>query len=441
MQPLARWSRIDGMRRKLASLIAAKAALAALAALSIVATGCGVLGDPGIELAVSRATPLPGSAAAAESGADALNAMGLDLFGVLAAADGNTVISPVSIGIALGMARAGARGTTADEMDEVTHGAASDEHGSWLASLSRELAARNRTIRDDEDVDHEVALHLANALFGQRGFDLHQEFLDALAARFEAGLRLVDFVADTDAARRSINGWVNDQTRDRIPELIGSGQLPPNTRLVLVNAVYLNAPWAGHWSAMGNGPLGFTRPGGSSVHVPMMMTDGRLQYAEGDSWQAVELPYLGDELAMLLVVPHDLPAFEAALDADRLATIVASLSERQTLVSMPPFEFETQADLIPTLKALGMHAAFDNADFSGISDSPLFISGVVHQANISVDTRGTEAAAATAVMMDVSAPYGEVEVHANRPFLFAIRDRATGAILFLGHVTDPSIGM
>jgi serpin B len=375
---------------------------------------------------------------AARQGAAALNAMGLDLFGELAAPDQNAVISPLSIGIALGMARAGARGTTADEIDQVMHDAAANGNAAWLASLGRELALRNRTVTDEEEVEHEIAVHLANAPFAQRGLSLHQAFLDDLAARFGAGLRLVDYVSDSEEARQAINGWVNEQTRERIPELVPDGAIDSMTRLVLVNAVYLNAPWAAPWSRAGSGPLEFTRLDGSNVSVPMMITDGRMPYAEGDDWQAVDLAYLGGELAMLLIVPEDLRSFEAELDGDRLSAIVDALDERQTLVTMPRFEVETQADLIPPLKSFGMSAAFGDADFSGISDEPLFVSAVVHQANISVDEKGTEAAAATAIAMALSAPHGDVEVHANRPFLFAVRDRQTGAVLFLGHVADPS---
>jgi serpin B len=431
MHLLQRLSRIDGMRRSVLSL---------LGVLSILLSACTGSSDARIELAVSQASPMPAGDASARDGAAALNAMGLDLFGELAAPDQNAVISPLSIGIALGMARAGARGTTADEMDAVMHDAAADDHANWLSSLGRELAQRNRTITDEQDVEHEIALHLANAPFAQRGFSLHQAFLDALAARFGAGLRLVDFIRDSEGSRQAINGWVNEQTRDRIPELLPNEFIDGKTRLVLVNAVYLNAPWAAPWGAADGGSRAFTRPDGSIVRVAMMTTDGQLPYAEGDGWQAVELPYLGNDLAMLLVVPEDLAAFEANLDGESFAAVVNALGERQTLVTMPKFEVETQADLIPPLKSLGVRAAFDDADFSGISDAPLYVSGVVHQANISVDEKGTEAAAATAVGMAVSAPYGEVEVRADRPFLFAVRDRQTGAVLFLGHVADPSAG-
>jgi serpin B len=286
-------------------------------------------------------------------------------------------------------------------------------------------------------VEHEIALHVANAPFAQRGFSLHQAFLDDAAARFGAGLRPVDFIRDSEGARQAINGWVKEQTRERIPELLAD-PLDSTTLLVLVNAVYLNAPWPAPWSRAGSGPLAFTRSDGTIVHVPMLITDGRLPYGDGDGWQAVDLPYLGGELAMLLIVPDDLASFGAELDGDRLSAIVGALGERQALVTMPKFEIETSADLIPALDSLGMHAAFGDADFSGISDEPLFVGAVVHQANISVDEKGTEAAAATAVSMAVSAPYGDVEVHANRPFMFAVRDRQTGAILFLGHVADPS---
>ena len=387
-----------------------------------------------------RAAVSPADATAA---AASIDAFGLDLLRALARGD-NTVVSPASIAIAVAMAQAGAAGETASQMNAVLHGAGSGS-GAGINALDQALAARNGTFTDAEGHDLTVALRVANTPFAQAGMTLEPSYLDALASRFGAGLRLVDYRRDPEAARNLINAWVKSQTEGRIPRLLAPGILDTLTRLTLVNAIYLKAPWQVPFDAELTGPSPFTLAGGSTVDVPTMAGGlQQLRYAEGSGWKAVELPYAGGSLAMTIVVPDDLAAFVQHLDAAQFGQITGALAAREVELWLPRFAIRAETDLARTLSALGMPLAFDPqlADFSGITaDERLYISAVVHQANISVDEKGTEAAAATAVAMAASAmPADSVTLRLDRPFLFAVRDAPTGAILFLGQVTDPGAG-
>jgi serpin B len=404
----------------------------------------GATASPAADVALARAD-VPRASAAPEDAAAAgssIEAFGVDLYREIAAGSTNAVFSPASIALALAMARAGAAGTTATEMDTVMHDLASEEHAAWPNALDQALAGRNGTFPDALGSSLEVALRIANAPFGQRDMPLVPAYLQALAERFDAGLRLVDYKADTEGARRTINAWVGDQTEHRIPELLAPGVLTPASRLTLVNAIYLKAPWLEPFPDTSTAPGSFTRADGSTVEVPLMTNGTFMGYAEGDGWRAVEIPYLGGSLAMTVIVPDDLAAFEAALTADRLDAVFAAIAPTQVTLTLPKFSIETKAELGAVLAALGVPTAFsDAADFSGITTAErLQIADVVHQANIDVDEKGTEAAAATAVVMRASGMPAEPKtVRVDRPFLFALRDLPTGAILFMGRVGDPSI--
>ncbi|HUG29523.1 MAG TPA: serpin family protein [Candidatus Limnocylindria bacterium] len=396
-------------------------------------------GVPGLAMStIERAAANPADAALA---AAAINDFGLELLRDATAHDENAVLSPASIVLALAMARAGARGDTAAEMDEVLRGAASDEHVSWLNALDAALAVRSGTFKDRFNEDADVLLRIANQSFAQQDFPFEASYLDALAARFGAGLRLVDFELHAEAARRDINAWVSDQTKERIPELLPQGSVDDLTRLVLVNAIYLKAAWLSPFEEEATEPATFTRLDGSSIEIPTMHDTSGFRYAEGDDWQAVELPYVGRQLAMLIVLPDNLPAFEAALDGAGLDAITAALEDRRVQLSLPRFGIESKLGLNEVLSDMGMPLAFDppSADFSGITPvSDLYISDVIHQANIDVDEEGTEAAAATGVVMGItSMPPEPIPLTVDRPFLFALRDVETGAILFLGRVVEP----
>ena len=421
-----------------------KTKLAALLSLALVVSACAPAGSTGDDVAlaradVPRASTAPEDAAAAGT---AIAALGLDLYrAIVADGESNVVLSPTSIALALAMARAGARGQTATEMDAVMRDLGADANAAWLNALDAALATRSGTFRDDSGQDLAVALRIANAPFAQAGMPIEQAYLEALASRYGAGLRLVDYKREAEAARKVINAWVDDQTEQRIPELLVPGVITPESRLTLVNAIYLKAPWQTAFSAEATAPGAFTRADGSTVDVPMMQVGEAMPYAAGTGWRAVEIPYVGGSLAMTVIVPDDLAAFEAALTADELASITGALADAPVALTLPKFSIETKAQLGELLATLGMPTALsDAADFSGITTAEqLVIDEVIHQANIDVDEKGTEAAAATAVVMRAgSAPAEPVTLRVDRPFLFALRDVPTGAILFLGRVGDPS---
>jgi len=387
---------------------------------------------------VERTVADPADAALA---ADAINDFGLELLRRATPGGENAVLSPASIVLALAMARTGARGETASEIDQVFRNVASDEHASWLNALDSALATRSGTFKDRANEDAEVLLRIANQSFAQGDFPWEPDYLDALAARFGSGLRLVDFIRDAEGARLDVNAWVAERTEGRIPELLPQGSVDAMTRLVLVNAIYLKAAWLSPFDEKVTRSGSFHRLDGSSIDVPMMHGTFGARYAEGDGWQAVELPYVGRQLAMMVVLPDELPAFEAALDGASLEKIAAALEDERIALSFPRFGIESKLTLNDVLGAMGMPLAFDpdRADFSGITPvDDLYISGVIHQANIDVDEEGTEAAAATAVVMGiVSMPPEPIPLAVDRPFLFALRDVETGAILFLGRVVEP----
>lgn len=424
------------------------ASVTAVLILALVTPGCSVLAQLQPPAAAAEAkSDAPRAAAdptAAAQAAQAANAFGFDMFAALRAGknDTNIVFSPASIELALAMARAGARGATADQMDAVMHSFGADALSGGINSLDQLLNSRSGSYRDLGGQQHDLTLTIANAPFAQRDEAWEQAYLDALAERFGAGVRLVDYKSNFEAARQQINKWVNGQTNARIPELLAQGTLSDFTRLVLVNAIYLKAPWQVPFSDNATKPTDFTLLDGSTVQAQLMSVVGHFAYAQANGWQAVELPYVGDKLAMTLILPEDSAAYSQALSADQFAQVTSALAVNEGTVDLPRFDFETKADLADLLASMGMTNAFDPslADFSGMTtQEALFISHVIHQANISVDEKGTEAAAATAVSMDASAaPTSPFHITFDRPFLFALRDLDTGAVLFLGQVTDPT---
>lgn len=422
------------------------AASSTTAADSSSTTGTGAP-PPGIAASdlVRRVPDVPaGDLAAVAAGNRAFAA---DLYALLARGDGNVVFSPTSIRLALAMAYAGAHGDTAAEMASVLY---FDElpperlHAA-MNVLDAALESRNREEEPGPDgEERKVFVEIANSLWGQQGLVFEAAFLETLAAEYGAAMNLVDFTTAAEDARIRINAWVAERTNDRIPELIPPGVITVLTRLVLVNAVYLDATWRVPFDPGETFEASFTLPGGGTVDVDMMHATLPLPYSRGEGWQAVELPYVGDELAMLLVVP-DAGRFEeveAALGAGLLDDARGGLVNAEVALGLPKFEFRTQAMLSTLLRELGMVAAFDGsaADFSGMTlQERLVIDEVIHEAFIAVDERGTEAAAATAVVMRAtSAPASPIPLEIDRPFLFALQDRATGAVLFLGRVVDPT---
>ncbi len=411
---------------------------------------------------MARAAAAP---AEARKAAAAINALGLDLLRRAGEPGANVVLSPASIAISLAMARAGARGETAIQMDTVMRSAGAERLSAAMNALDAALRTRSGSFNDQDGHPLEVTLRVVNATFAQRGMPIEQSYLDALAARFGTGVRLVDYAADPGAARRVINAWVNGQTAGRIPELLKPPDVTDATRIALVNAIYLKAPWLNPFGPDQTAPGLFTRSDGSRVTVPMMHLEStglgpNFPAAIGAGWRAVRMPYLGsqstrsgsDELAMTIIVPDDLAAFERQLTATKLADLTNTLDDgglldsRKVDLTLPRFSIESRFDLKDVLGALGMPLAFDpiRADFTGIATLPfgLFIKAVIHQSTIDVDEKGTEAAAATAVLGATGGPGDTskpVVIRADRPFLFVLTDVPTGAVLFIGRVADPSV--
>ena len=370
------------------------------------------------------------------------SAFAFDLYQALREEDDNLFYSPYSISLALAMTYAGARGETEQQMADTLHFILSqDRLHPAFNGLDIELSRRGEGA---EGKDGEgFRLNIVNAIWGQEGYEFLSEFLDVLAENYGAGLRLLDFVNAPEASRVTINDWVSEQTESRIEDLIPQGLINALTRLVLTNAIYFNAAWLHPFEEERTHEGTFYLLDGAEVTVPMMTQTESFGYAEGEGYQAVELPYDGRELSMVILLPDagQFEEFEDSLDAERVDAILKDLARRRVALTMPKFEFESGFSLKEALAAMGMPLAFfGDADFSGMTGNrDLFIADVIHKAFVSVDEAGTEAAAATAVvMMRAAMPEEPVEVTVDRPFMFMIRDNETGAILFVGRVVNPS---
>ncbi|MGD8626392.1 MAG: serpin family protein [Anaerolineae bacterium] len=360
----------------------------------------------------------------------------LDLYGALFDGGGNLFLSPHSLSMALAMTYAGARGETEEQMAEALHFSLPQAqlHPAFNA-LDQALAGRG------QDEPGAFQLRSANALWGQEDDTFLAPFLDTLAENYGAGMQLVD-LGRAEEARRQINNWGREQTENRIEALLPPGALNAATALVVTNAAYFQAAWQKPFAEDATHDAGFTLLEGSQVMVPTMEQVASLGYAERPGVQAVELPYAGGGLSMVILLPEEgrFETFAHTLDAEQLDTILGALAPTNLHLALPKFRYDAGFALRNALTDLGMIDAFgDPADFSGMDGShELFIKQVYHQAFVEVDEAGTEATAASAVVV---ARKGELlagqEVRVDRPFLFLIRDVDTGAILFLGHVVNP----
>ena len=393
----------------------------------------------------------------------ATNGFAMDLFDRLRDDDetANLFVSPISISIALAMTYAGARGRTREEMGDVLRFGADDRladdalHEAF-ATIQAELNERSDIDPDDlgdhYDEDDEPVpfeLNVVNAVWGLEEYPFEASYLDLLETYYGGGLREVDFVSDPDGSRQRINEWVADETNDRIDELLPEGSIDDLTRLVLTNAVYFLANWAMPFEEANTDDGEFTAIDGTT-HTVAMMRHGeeQLPYADVDGTQALELPYVGNEVSMLLILPPEgeFEEYEATFDDGTIGEILDALEPREGSVELPRFEFDSGVGLGDVLEAMGMVDAFDpnEADFSGMADleaagENLFVDGVYHDTYVAVDEEGTEAAAATGVVVRAeSAPLDPFEFVADRPFLFAIRDRPTDTLLFVGRAVDPA---
>ena len=367
------------------------------------------------------------------------NTFALNLYGTLSDGEGNFFFSPFSISQALAMTLAGARGETERQMMEALHYELPQSrlHPSFNA-LDQELSSRGKGLQVEENQFFE--LNIANAIWGQQGYEFLPDFLDVLAENYGAGLRPVDFAGAPEESRVKINDWISEETQDKIRDLLPFGAVDRLTRLVLTNAIYFNASWQWPFDKQLTRELPFHLAGGSMVEVPMMTGTSRdfYGYVNGNGYQAVDVPYSSGEMSMTILLPDEgtFGEFEESLSARALERIFEDIEIGHISLTMPLFELESEFSLDKTLAEMGMPDAFGaEADFSGMTGTRgLWVSKVVHKAFVSVDEEGTEAAAATAVMVLESEP---LLVTVDRPFIFLIRDRATGAVLFLGRVMNP----
>jgi serpin B len=424
-----------------------------VAGVSVAGCSAGATGPAQNQLTLARgnaalAAPAPdqGAAATAE-----INDFGFDLLRHLDV-NGNLVASPTSIALALGMVRPGAKGQTASEMDKVLHEFGGDGQASEIRALLTELAAQNvrqtagNTVNASGDFPG-VELSIADEAFIQKDLRVESAYLDSLTSAYNAGVALVDYENETEAARLLINQWASDQTHGRIPSILRQGDIDDWTRLVLVNAIYLKAAWDDPFDPNQTADRVFTNADGTTVRVPTMAIDAEYHYAAGTAYKAIDLPYAPGDLSMTVIVPDDMASFIGNLSDSQFKAILGAESEAEVDFQLPKFSLDTRLDLAATLSAMGMPTAFDpdTADFSGMSPDALalqlYIAHVIHQANIDVVEKGTTATAVTAVVIEAAAsqpPAPPVTFHVDKPFLYLIHDKRSGAVLFMGRVDDPS---
>jgi serpin B len=371
-------------------------------------------------------------------------AFALAFYDIIRSEEGNLVYSPFSLSLALSMTLAGAETTTRDAMLEALQFSLEEGevHPAFNALM---LAIDASQVVEEMTEGGSFELNIANSIWGQQGFNFEQAFLDRIALNYGAGIYVVDFAANPEPARVAINEWVEDETQEKITDLIPPNAITPLTRLVLANAIYFKGSWFHPFDQGLTQPGPFTTLEGDEISVEMMkLFDERLLYLQEAEFQAVRLPYLSRDFAMTLILPDrgSFKTVEDMLTVDLLDNLLSNMVSERINLEMPKFDFETTINANDPLKALGMENAFDpdHSDFRGMADvEDLHITDVLQKATITVDEEGTEAAAATAVIVGLeSAPIGEpISLVIDRPFLFFIQHQPTGTILFMGRVVEP----
>jgi serpin B len=385
--------------------------------------------------ALTASNASPGSAIA-EGG----TAFAFDLYGQLKSTPGNLFLSPYSISTALAMTYAGARGNTEKQMAHVLHfpGDQNRVH-SGLAEVQRQLGEAGK----------DIELNRANALWAQKGHPFLPAFLGIATGSYKASVKQVDFRSEAEVARKEVNGWVAHQTKDRIQNILPEHSLDDLSRLVLVNAIYFKGAWSVPFDKGATSTQPFALATGTRVKVPLMHQMDQVKYMEDDDLQAVELPYGKGELSMVILLPRDADGcthLESKLSPASLSRALGKMSKQKVEIFLPRFKLESEFDLGKNLQNMGMKDAFDDkADFSGIDGTKmLYISHVFHKAWGEVNEEGTEAAAATAVTMQLKGivknpPPPPPVFRADHPFIFFIRDTRSGLLLFMGRLSQPSV--
>jgi serpin B len=401
-------------------------------------------------LFVLLAVPISARAAAPDADVKAVgqanNQFAFDLYQKLDSGTGNIIVSPYSIDTALGMLDVGARGDTHTEIAAAMHQPqlAPADFQAAMGQLIQQFQASKAAGSAAPIKGYE--LHVADALWGQKGVTWLPDYLTAMKSNFGAGLESLDF-ANEAVARKTINDWVSSQTADKIKDLIPSGAISGATRMVLTNAVYFKADWQRKFKAESTHDGDFHADGKAAViQAPLMNQNTRFDYMDNAAFQAVRMPYVGDDVAMIVLLPKSidgLPAIEKTLDAKLLGTVTTALKPQQVNITLPKFKANQTLPLNGTLADLGIRKAFTGAaDFSGMTGSPdLYLSTAIHKAFIAVDEAGTEAAAATGMVMNrmaIAVPPQAVEFKADHPFVYVLTDIKTGVILFIGRVENPA---
>ncbi|MHC4552783.1 MAG: serpin family protein [Planctomycetota bacterium] len=359
-----------------------------------------------------------------------------DLYQRLKEEDGNLFFSPYSISTALAMTYAGARGQTEKQMGETLHfGLGQEKLHTYYKHLINQLNEQGRK--------KDYQLSIANALWLQKDYYFSQHFIRQTANCYRAGLENVDFVNETEKSRQQINQWVEKRTEEKIKDLIPQGTLNALTRLVLTNAIYFKGDWAMQFDTKWTKEAPFYVSPEKPVTAPLMFQKDKFKYGENEGTQFLELGYKGDDLSMLVLLPKKgktLAGLEKQLNAENLAAWQTKMFKKEVMVYLPRFKMTSQFGLSDTLKKMGMVDAFGDADFSGMDGTKmLYISAIMHKAFVEVNEEGTEAAAATAVVVGLrSMPTPPPVFRADRPFVFVIKDNNSGSILFVGRVTDPT---
>jgi serpin B len=367
------------------------------------------------------------------------NQFAFELYRQLGEQKGNLFLSPYSISTALAMTSAGASGKTAEEMAKVLHFPPQDKLHPALAALRYELNGGSSK--------KNYQLSTANALWGAKGYPFRSEFLKLVRDNYGADLTNLDFIRDAEGARRTINAWVEKETQDKIKDLIAPGILNADTRLVLTNAIYFKSNWVLPFKKKRTKDEPFHLSDNATTKASLMNQTARFGYAETGHFQALELPYGGKQLAMLVLLPKkdDLAGLEGKLTSGLMAGIVSQLKQQKVVVTLPRFKVTAQFELSDVLGKMGMPSAFRfSHDFSGLTTARerLRISAVIHKAFVDVNEEGTEAAAATAVGIEKQSAERNLKplpvFRADHPFVYMIRDTRSGVVLFVGRLADPS---
>ncbi len=374
------------------------------------------------------------------------NTFAWDMYSQLRSQDtGNIFYSPYSISVALAMTYAGTRTQTAEEMAKALHFIL-DQNYLHAAFNALDIALMSRGKGAQGREGQGFTLRIANSLWGEKTYTFLQSYLDQIALNYGGGMRLLDFVNQPEQCRLTINDWVSSETKEKIQDLIPQGIIDPLTRMVLVNAVYFDAAWADTFVQSATRPQFFFLANGDSISHDFMHKSSHLKFSQGTNYQAVELLYDGGDISMVLVEPKNgtLADTKGLMNRESIDALVAGMKDTLVRLSLPKFTFKYGTTSLKTaLKSMGILQAFGDADFSGIDGTRnLYIADVLHQAFVAVDEKGTTAAAATAVVISrLSAlPQPEIIVTLDHPFLFFIRDVATGHVLFIGRVMTPVKG-